>query len=350
MTEEILPINTVEDNKADVLSIKDLRVHYTVRDGFHKKALKAVNGIDLNIKAGECLGLVGESGCGKSTLAAAIMGLVPLTSGTILIDGQDSQSLSVQDPLAQARNVQMVFQDPFASLNPRRSVRDTLSAPLRLHGIKDKHEIEKRIIDILDKVGMKADAADRWPHEFSGGQRQRLCIARALIVQPKLLVCDEPISALDVSIRAQIINLLLDLKDELGISLLMISHDLGVVEHMSDRIAVMYLGRIVEEGIWSDIFTNPLHPYTQALIAAIPDPLAPSDRHNRITGEAPSPLNPPAGCAFNPRCQYAFDACRIGDIPPFFTPNNLLPHRARCLLLDQNSQTPQPANILQVDK
>ncbi len=336
MTDQNLQMNTNKDNKSDVLSIKDLRVHYAVRDGFHKKSLKAVNGIDLHIGAGECLGLVGESGCGKSTLAAAIMGLVPLTSGSIQIDGQDSQKLSVQDPLAQARNVQMVFQDPFASLNPRRSVRETLSAPLRLHGIKDRHEVEKRITDILDKVGMKADAADRWPHEFSGGQRQRLCIARALIVKPKLLVCDEPVSALDVSIRAQIINLLLDLKDELGISLLMISHDLGVVEHMSDRIAVMYLGRIVEEGIWSDLFTNPLHPYTQALIASIPDPLAPSDKQSRITGEAPSPLNPPLGCAFNPRCQYAFDACRTGDIPPFFTQNGVETHHARCLLLDPN--------------
>ncbi|KAB2675751.1 ATP-binding cassette domain-containing protein [Brucella tritici] len=325
----------LNENPEEVLAIQNLRVHYTVRENFRKKTLKAVNGISLSINAGECLGLVGESGCGKSTLASAIMGLVPITSGSVHVLGHDMAANVRNDPLTQARSVQMVFQDPFASLNPRRTVREALAAPLRLHGMKDKAEIDARVVDMLGKVGMKPDAANRRPHEFSGGQRQRICIARALIVQPKLLVCDEPVSALDVSIRAQIINLLLELKDELGIALLMISHDLGVVEHMSDRIAVMYLGRIVEEGIWSDIFTKPLHPYTQALIASIPDPLAPTAGKRRMRGEAPSPLNPPQGCAFNPRCPSAFVSCRSGDIPAFTNSSDSSFHRARCHLLEQ---------------
>lgn len=335
MTDHLTPLKS----SSEALAIRDLQVHYSVREGFRKKTLKAVNGLDLTIKAGECLGLVGESGCGKSTLAGAIMGLVPITAGSVHVAGQDVPTAVKNNPLAQARNVQMVFQDPFASLNPRRSVRDALAAPLRLHGMKDSAEVEARVVEMLAKVGMKPEAADRKPHEFSGGQRQRICIARALIVKPKLLVCDEPVSALDVSIRAQIINLLLELKDELGIALLMISHDLGVVEHMSDRIAVMYLGRIVEEGVWSDIFTNPLHPYTQALIASIPDPLAPATRQRRMQGEAPSPLNPPSGCAFNPRCPSVFDACRQGDIPSFINATDGATgdhfHRARCHLLEQ---------------
>ncbi len=337
MTEQVFLSPAPAADAEDVLAVRDLNIHYTVREGFRKKTLKAVNGVDLSIRAGECLGLVGESGCGKSTLASAIMGLVPYTSGSVHVAGQDVPAAVKNDPLSQARNVQMVFQDPFASLNPRRSVRDALAAPLRLHGMKDKAEIEARVVDMLTKVGMKPEAADRRPHEFSGGQRQRICIARALIVEPKLLVCDEPVSALDVSIRAQIINLLLELKDELGIALLMISHDLGVVEHMSDRIAVMYLGRIVEEGVWSDIFTKPLHPYTQALIASIPDPLAAERHPRRMQGEAPSPLKPPSGCAFNPRCPSVFDACRQGDVPDFTKAIGNPSHRARCHLLEHGS-------------
>ena len=325
------------DTTEDVLRIAGLKVHYTVRDGFRHRSLKAVNGIDMTIRAGECLGLVGESGCGKSTLAGAIMGLNPITEGTISVAGQDVSRAMREDPLAQARRVQMVFQDPFASLNPRKTIRQALAEPLRLHGLTDRAEIEHRVITMLEKVGIKPDGAGRRPHEFSGGQRQRICIARALIVEPRLLVCDEPVSALDVSIRAQIINLLLELKDEMGVALLFISHDLGVVEHMSDRIAVMYLGRIVEEGQWSDIFTKPAHPYTQALISSIPDPLSPSFLENRMTGEAPSALTPPPGCAFHPRCPVAFDACRRGDVPDFtalHTPH-AAPHRARCHLLSQ---------------
>jgi len=315
----------------DALDTRDLCVHYPVREGLRRKSLKAVDGITLNIRAGECLGLVGESGCGKSTFAQAIMGLVTITSGSVRVAGQDVAEAVRRNPLSHARNVQMVFQDPFASLNPRQSIRQALAGTLRLHGMGDRHEIEARVVDMLARVGMKPEAADRLPHEFSGGQRQRICIARALIIQPKLLVCDEPVSALDVSIRAQIINLLMQLKDDLGIALLMISHDLGVVEHMSDRVAVMYLGRIVEEGGWSDIFTAPMHPYTQALISSIPDPITPVATKRRMRGEAPTALRPPPGCAFNPRCAVAIDACRQGDAPDF-TPVAQA-HRARCHLL-----------------
>ncbi|KFI25193.1 ABC transporter ATP-binding protein [Haematobacter missouriensis] len=323
----------------EVLRVSGLKVHYPVREGFSRRQLKAVNGLDLTLRAGECLGLVGESGCGKSTLAGAIMGLTRITEGSVTVAGQDVGQAVRTEPLAQARRVQMVFQDPFASLNPRKTIRQALAEPLRLHGLRDAAEIEHRVIAMLDRVGIKPDGAARRPHEFSGGQRQRICIARALIVEPRLLVCDEPVSALDVSIRAQIINLLLELKNETGVALLFISHDLGVVEHMSDRIAVMYLGRIVEEGRWSDIFTRPAHPYTQALIASIPDPLSPAFLENRMTGEAPSALAPPPGCAFHPRCPKAFGPCRTGDIPAFTTISAAGSdmHRARCHLLRQGS-------------
>ena len=283
-----------------VLEVSGLSVHFSVGGGLFgggRRMLKAVDGVDLTLAPGECLGLVGESGCGKSTLANAIMGLEPPTSGRISIAGQDATSHGRRD---RARLVQIVFQDPYSSLNPRRSVRATLEAPLRLHGASGS-EIDDRIADIMKRVGLRPEHASRYPHEFSGGQRQRIGIARALILRPKIVVLDEPVSALDVSIRAQIINLLLELKDELDLSYIMISHDLGVVEHMSDRVAVMYLGRIVETADWKTIFTAARHPYTRALIAAIPDPFAAS-RPERITGEVPNPIAPPQGCAFHPRC------------------------------------------------
>jgi oligopeptide/dipeptide ABC transporter ATP-binding protein len=232
----------------------------------------------------------------------------------------------------------MVFQDPYASLNPRQTVRRTLADPLRLHGVTAKSEVDDRVMDMLAKVGLRPDHADRYPHEFSGGQRQRIGIARALILRPKLVICDEPVSALDVSIRAQIINLLLDLKDVLGLSYIVISHDLGVVEHVSDRVAVMYLGRIVEQGSWQEIFENPRHPYTRALIAAIPDPFhrAAVDQRAKAKGEIPSALNPPPGCAFNPRCPLKADICvqqtpLLEGVPPGHTSTS---HRAACHFRD----------------
>ena len=282
-------------------------------------------------RPGECLGLVGELGCGKSTLALAIMGLVPPTRGRIVLNGHE---LSGRERMETARTVQMVFQDPYASLNPRQTVRRTLADPLRLHGVTDRAEVEQRVIDMMAKVGLRPDHADRYPHEFSGGQRQRIGIARALILKPKLVICDEPVSALDVSIRAQIINLLLDLKDEMGLAYIMISHDLGVVEHVSDRVAVMYLGRIVEQGGWREIFEDPRHPYTRALIAAIPDPfhLVAATAKAKARGEIASALNPPPGCHFNPRCPLKADRC-VSEVPALEAV--AAGHRAACHFRDR---------------
>jgi oligopeptide/dipeptide ABC transporter ATP-binding protein len=296
-----------------LLEVDALAVHFPVRMGFRQhRALKAVDGVSLKVMSGECLGLVGESGCGKSTLALAIMGLVAPTAGRIRLAGHEIGTETGPDRMALARAVQMVFQDPYASLNPRQTVRRTLADPLRLHGIANGGEVDDRVATMLAKVGLRPEHADRYPHEFSGGQRQRIGIARALILNPKLVICDEPVSALDVSIRAQIINLLLELKDDLDLSYIMISHDLGVVEHVSDRVAVMYLGRFVETGDWREIFEAPRHPYTRALIAAIPDIHAPEAREReKAKGEVPSALNPPPGCHFSTRCPILQDRCLV---------------------------------------
>jgi len=313
-----------------LLQLNDLAVHFQVGSWMKGgvKTLKAVDGVSLDVKPGECLGLVGESGCGKSTLALAIMGLVPPTRGHVTLDGLRVGQAGELDRMATARTVQMVFQDPYASLNPRQTVRRTLSDPLRLHGVNDKVEVETRVADMLARVGLRPEHADRYPHEFSGGQRQRIGIARALILRPKLVICDEPVSALDVSIRAQIINLLLQLKDELGLSYIMISHDLGVVEHVSDRVAVMYLGRIVEQGDWREIFENPRHPYTRALIAAIPDPFhRVAATAMKAKGEIASALDPPPGCHFHPRCPLKAERC-VAEAPLLETVAGQ--HRAAC--------------------
>src|SRR5215470_8810714 len=303
---------------ADLLQVRDLAVHFQLGSGLfrlgHARTLRAVEGVDLTVKAGQCLGLVGESGCGKSTLGLAILGLQAPTRGRIILDGMEVNADT--DRSRFAKTAQMVFQDPYASLNPRQTVRGTLATPLRLNGTTNAGEINDRVADMLARVGLRPEHANRYPHEFSGGQRQRIGIARALILRPKLVICDEPVSALDMSIRAQIINLLLELKESLGLAYIMISHDLSVVEHMSDHVAVMYLGRIVETGPWRDIFERPRHPYTRALIAAIPDPFAPADRRfRRVNGEIPSPLDPPKGCAFHPRCPITIDKCRSAPGP-----------------------------------
>ncbi|WP_439368418.1 ABC transporter ATP-binding protein [Bradyrhizobium sp. DASA03120] len=319
-----------------IVRVEDLAVHFPLGGGLfgrERRLLRAVDGVDLSLRRGECLGLVGESGSGKSTVALSILGLLKPTRGRVVVDGRevvtDSRSA---DRKALARTVQIVFQDPYASLNPRQTVRRTLEDPLRVHGVTAKSEIEDRVATMLKHVGLRPEQADRYPHEFSGGQRQRIGIARALILNPKIVICDEPVSALDVSIRAQIINLLLELKDTLGLSYIMISHDLGVVEHMSDRVAVMYLGRIVENGDWREIFERPAHPYTQALISAIPDPL----RHAPLAttgGDLPNPLNPPNGCAFSPRCRYAVDVCRHEPGPLLETRAD--GHAVRCWRADE---------------
>ncbi len=261
---------------APLLQVDDLHVRFPISGGgllgTGRRALHAVNGISFELAKGECLSIVGESGCGKSTTALSILGLQEPSEGMIRFRGQPLAGPGAPGRMDRAKAVQMVFQDPYASLNPRQSVRTSLAAPLRLHGITAASEIEGRIEAMLKNVGLTPEQAGRYPHEFSGGQRQRIGIARALILEPEIVVLDEPVSALDVSIRAQIINLLLDLQEKLSLSYLMISHDLSVVEHMSDRVLVMYFGEIVEEGGWREIFEAPTHPYTRRLIAAIPDP------------------------------------------------------------------------------
>ncbi|KIU44260.1 MULTISPECIES: oligopeptide/dipeptide ABC transporter ATP-binding protein [Bradyrhizobium] len=330
-----MPEPAVKPDDDVILSVEDLAVHFPLGGGLlggGRRLLRAVDGIDLELKRGECLGLVGESGCGKSTVALSLLGLLAPTRGRIVLDGHIVTERRSIDRKRLARIAQMVFQDPYASLNPRQTVRRTLEDPLRLHGVTAQSEVDGRIAEMLRQVGLRPEQAGRYPHEFSGGQRQRIGIARALILNPKIVICDEPVSALDVSIRAQIINLLLELKESLGLSYIMISHDLGVVEHMSDRVAVMYLGRIVETGGWRDIFERPAHPYTQTLIAAIPDPLRRAPLAT-TKGELPNPLDPPDGCAFSPRCRHAEAVCQHEPRPSLETrPDG---HAVRCWRADE---------------
>lgn len=286
---------------APLLQISNLHVQFPIGSQIfarNRRVLHAVSGVDLTLNRGECLSIVGESGCGKSTTALAVMGLQEPTSGDILFEGRSIIGENSPDRMARARIAQMVFQDPYASLNPRQTVHQTLAAPLRLHGTTAKSEVEDRIAEILNKVGLLPEHAQRYPHEFSGGQRQRIGIARALILEPQIIMLDEPVSALDVSVRAQIINLLLDLQEDLKLSYVMISHDLGVVEHMSDRVAVMYFGQIVEIGPWDAIFSNPTHPYTRKLISTIPDPE--TVLHPERAAKLATAPTPPQGMRFHP--------------------------------------------------
>jgi oligopeptide transport system ATP-binding protein len=301
---------------APVLSVRDAAVHFRQREGFLRKAgpaLKAVDGVSLTVMSGETLGLVGESGCGKSTLANAILGLVPLAGGTIEVAGRTVESGNSESLSAIRSDVQMVFQDPALSLNPRLSVGSAIGEPLLVRGLAKGAALRDRVAALLKAVGLEPDHASRFPHAFSGGQRQRIVIARALALQPKLVICDEPVSALDVSVRAQILNLLVDLQRERGMSYLFVSHDLSVVRHIADRVAVMYLGRIVEMATMEAIFARPRHPYTQALLAAAPEPDPARQRakpRRVLEGELPSPTDLPPGCAFNTRCPLATDLCR----------------------------------------
>jgi oligopeptide/dipeptide ABC transporter ATP-binding protein len=307
------PATTKRDGP--LLEIRDLKMYFPVKGGVFmtaKAQCKAVDGVSLVIRPGETLGLVGESGCGKSTLGKCIVRLNQPTSGQILFDGADLAPLNRSQMKPHRRHIQMIFQDPADSLNSRHSVGNILEEPFIVHGIGDDAERRRRVGDLLRTVGLPASAAERFPFEFSGGQRQRIGIARAIALNPQLVVCDEPVSALDVSIQSQVLNLMLDLQRELKLSYLFIAHDLAVVKHISDRIAVMYLGHIVETAAAEEIYRSPRHPYTRALISAIPVP-NPRKHRDRIIlqGDVPSPINPPSGCPFHTRCPHVQERCRI---------------------------------------
>ena len=302
---------------APLLEVAGLKKHFPVRKGLFQRRVGqvyAVDGISFTLAAGETLGLVGESGCGKSTAGKAILRLIDPTAGTVKLRGRRIDNLSRRDMRPFRREMQVVFQDPYSSLNPRMSVGDIIGEPLRNYGVASGSELADRVAAILAKVGLRAEQMNRFPHEFSGGQRQRIGIARALALNPGLIVCDEPVSALDVSVQAQVINLLMDLQKEFGLSYLFIAHGLAVVEHISHRIAVMYLGKIVELTDKRTLFAAPLHPYTEALLSAapVPDPRAQRKRII-LAGDVPSPINPPGGCRFHTRCPYAEARCRTEE-------------------------------------
>jgi oligopeptide transport system ATP-binding protein len=297
------------------LEIKDLKAHFPVERGiiFRREigTVKAVDGVTLNLRRGEILGLVGESGCGKSTLGRTILQLIPPTEGAVILAGKNLTHLRGSELRHARADFQMIFQDPYASLNPRMTVFDTLAEAIGAHAKIPRSEMPRRVSALMEKVGLSPRFLKKYPHEFSGGQRQRIVIARALAVEPKFIVCDEPVSALDVSIQAQVINLLEDLQAELNLTYLFVAHDLSVVEHISDRVAVMYLGRIVELASASDLYRNPQHPYTQALLSAVPVPDPKVKRKRiRLQGDVPSPMNPPQGCHFHTRCPIAEPRCR----------------------------------------
>ncbi|OAF15252.1 MULTISPECIES: ABC transporter ATP-binding protein [Bradyrhizobium] len=297
-----------------LLEVTDLTKHYPVRAGVLRRqvgTVHAVDGVSFALGTGETLGLVGESGCGKSTVARSVLRLVEPTSGQIRLRGEDITHLSKAELRPHRRSMQIVFQDPFASLNPRMTAGDIVGEPIAVHGLASGKALEARVAKLFEQVGLRPDQMRNFPHQFSGGQRQRICIARALALEPRLIVCDEPVSALDVSIQAQVINLLIDLQRQHGFSYLFIAHDLAVVAHISHRVAVMYLGRIVEIADKDELFRNPRHPYTQALLASVPI----ANPHAKkiaplVDGDVPSPVNPPSGCAFHTRCRFAMERCK----------------------------------------
>ena len=314
-----------------LLRVEGLAKYFPARGG--KGVVRAVDGVSLVVRRGETLGIVGESGCGKSTLGRTILRLLKPTAGEIEFDGTDVCALDQRALRAMRREMQMIFQDPFASLDPRLKIGAIVAEPLVIHRIGDRAGRRKAVVELLETVGLDAEAALRYPHEFSGGQRQRIGIARALALKPKLIIADEPVSALDVSIRSQILNLLVDLKKQFGLSYIFISHDLAVVEHVSDILAVMYLGRIVETAAAEDLFARPSHPYSEALISAVPRP-DPERQGQRVVlkGEMPNPEKPPPGCPFHPRCPKAMAVCRTTPPPEADVGHTGRPHLVRCHL------------------
>ena len=297
-----------------VLSMEDIKVYYPVRRGLFGKTeyVKAVDGVDLEVKQGEVLGIVGESGCGKSTLGKAICHLIKVTDGKVILKGKNLTELSEKEMRKERKEIQMIFQDPYASLNPRMTIHDIIAEPMIIHHMyATKEEMDAKVIELLKEVGMNPEQQERYPHEFSGGQRQRVGIARALATEPTVIVADEPVSALDVSIQSQVLNLLSKLKKERNLTMIFIAHDLSVVEHISNRVAVMYLGNVVELGSRDELFDEPLHPYTQSLLDAVPhlDPDRKTSDEDVLQGEVPSPIDPPSGCPFHTRCKKCMEIC-----------------------------------------
>ena len=333
-TSATTPPETADSNgDTPLISVEHLKVFFPIKQGIvidrEVGRVHAVNDVTLSIAEGETLGLVGESGCGKTTMSRTIMRLIDATDGTIRYRGNDITNAGHKQMAPLRREMQMVFQDPFASLNPRKRVGQIIGMPLKLHGTRRK-DIDTKVRELLDRVGLHSEHINRFPHEFSGGQRQRIGVARALALEPRLVVLDEPVSALDVSVQAQIINLLDDLQDSFGLTYLFVAHDLSVVRHVSDRIAVMYLGKVMEVSPSDELYTKPIHPYTFALLSAIPVP-DPEENRSRerivVSGEPPNPINPPPGCVFNPRCPRATQICREIEPPLVRYPNG---HLAAC--------------------
>lgn len=335
-----------KEQKRVLVEVKNLVKYFPVRGGLLQRVqawVKAVDDVSFHIYEGESFGLVGESGCGKTTIGRTILRLVPATSGSVVFDGDDLFDLNSSQLKKMRRNIQIIFQDPYSSLDPRMPVGESIAEGLRVHTRKSAQERYDVVVEMLTRVGMRADHARRYPHEFSGGQRQRIGIARALSLRPKFIVCDEPVSALDVSIQAQVLNILKELQRDFGLTYLFIAHNLSVVEHFSDRVGVMYLGKMVEMATREDMYRDPLHPYTQALMSAIPIP-DPTLKRKRVIleGDVPSPLNPPTGCRFHTRCPLAFDKCSQEE-PPFKDYGE--EHYAACWLLETNE--PGASKIMQ---